>query len=240
MRRTVSSALGTVALAAGLLIAPAAPSGAATASSVAAAAQPTALSVTKGASTYVYGASAQVSVHISVPDATVSVYATPYRGTKKLLTTTAVDANGDLTVATPVTVRTAFTVEYAGDVDHDPAVAGTHVDVKAKVTLTPTKVVGTSGSYKLVRVGSMPSTIGKVSPSHAGQCLRFQLQQPKGSGWGYTQTTSCFTLDKNSATYVRFAKDWPAGAKVRTRAVWGGDTKNASALSPWVYLKFVR
>ncbi|QKE83674.1 hypothetical protein [Arthrobacter sp. NEB 688] len=230
-----------MALAAGLLVAPAAPSGAATASSVAAfPVQATTLSVTKGASTYVYGASAKLAVHLSVPDATVSVYATPYHGTKKLLTTTVVDANGDLTVTTPVTVRTAFTVEYAGDVEHEPAIAGTHVDVRAKVTTRTTRVIGHSGSYQLVRTGSKPYVVGTVAPSHAGQCVKFQGQEPKGSGWGYTQTTDCFRLNSKSATSVYFGSSWPAGAKVRMRVLWGGDTKNAAANSAWTYLKFVR
>ncbi|MBT9256535.1 hypothetical protein KMZ32_13985 [Phycicoccus sp. MAQZ13P-2] len=202
--------------------------------------QATSLSITRGASTYSYGATAKVTVHVSHPGATVAVYATPYKGTKKLVKEAATDSRGNLTVTLPVTVRTAFSVAYAGDADRDPATAGTHVDVRARVATTITKVVGRSGSYQLVRARSKPYVVAKVSPSHAGQCVKFQAQTPKGRGWGYTWTSSCVKLDSTSRKGLYFGPEWAAGERVRTRVLWTGDTKNAAVWSSWTYLKFVR
>lgn len=202
--------------------------------------QATSLTIARAASTYAYGATAKVTVHVSRPGATVSVHATPYKGTKKLVRTAATDARGNLTVTLPVSVRTTFTATYAGDADRDPAAASTTVYVRARVSATATKVVGRSGAYRLVRSGTKPRVVGTVAPSHAGGCVRFQGQEPSGSGWGHTQTSPCLRLDRASSSYVWFDATWKPKDRVRIRVLWDGDTRNAAAGSSWVYLKFVR
>jgi hypothetical protein len=197
------------------------------------------MTLTRGSTVYRYGASAKVTVNLSVPHGVVKVYTTPYGGTKKLLTTAAVDGTGRLVVTTPVKVRTTFSVYYAGDADHDPVSRATTVAVRASVTQSATRVVGTSGSYKLVRSGSAPRVYGTVRPYHVGQCVRFQIQQPSSTGWRYTQTSGCIRLNSYSKTYVYFDRSWTPGDRVRVRTMWGGDTKNAAANSTWLYLRFV-
>ncbi|NHA69666.1 hypothetical protein [Phycicoccus flavus] len=197
------------------------------------------MTLTRGATTYAYGATAKVTVHLSRPGTTVSVYAKPYGGTKTLLKRAATDAEGNLVVTTPVKVRTTFTATYAGDADYDAVTRTAAVAVRARVTATVTRVVGTSGSYKLVRVGSSPRVYGTVRPYHTGQCVSFQGQEPTGSGWGYTQSSGCVKLSSSSNASVYFGSSWTRGSRLRMRVIWGGDTRNAKATSSWVYLKFV-
>ncbi len=197
------------------------------------------MTLTRGSTVYKYGATAKVTVHLSVPGGSVKVYTTPYGGTRKLLKTAAVDAKGNLVVTTPVKVRTTFSVYYAGDADHDPVSRATTVAVRASVTASATKVVGTSGSYKLVRSGSAPRVYGTVRPYHVGQCVKFQIQQPSSSGWRYTQTSGCIRLNSYSKNYIWFDSSWKPKDRVRARVIWGGDTKNAKATSSWLYLRFV-
>ncbi len=153
--------------------------------------------------------------------------------------TAAVSSTGTLVVTTPVKVRTTFSVYYAGDADHDPVSRATTVAVRAQVTQSATKVVRTSGSYKLVRTGSAPRVYGIVRPYHVGQCVKFQVQQPTSSGWGYTQTSGCLRLNSYSKTYIYFDSSWRPKDRVRVRTMWAGDTKNAAANSTWLYLRFV-
>ena len=197
------------------------------------------MTLTRGAAVYPYGATAKITVKLSVPGGAVKVYATPYGGTRKLLRATAVDATGRLVVTTPVKVRTTFSVYYAGDAGHDPVSRATTVAVRASVTQSATRVVGTSGSYRLVRSGTAPRVYGTVRPYHVGQCVRFQIQQPSSTGWGYTQTSGCIRLNSYSKTYVYFDRSWKPRDRLRVRTMWGGDTRNAARYSTWMYLKFV-
>ncbi len=200
----------------------------------------TSMTLTPSAGTIDYDQTAKVTVKLSRPSQRVSVYVTPYGGSKRLLKTATANASGYVTVSLPLRVRTMFSVTYAGDSEYDAVGRSATVYVRAAASAQVTKVVGTSGSYKLVRYRSKPSILGTVKPSHAGQCVRFQLQEPVSGGWGHTQTTPCFKLSSASQSYIRFDVGWPVGSRARSRMIWGGDSTNAAKTSSWVYVKFVK
>lgn len=201
------------------------------------------LAVSTSASTYDFGATAQVRVHLtsgSVTNRTVNIYSQPYGHAKVLVKSGVVDASGNMSATVAVARRTTFTATYAGDAGYDPATAARAVAVRAKVVMAITKVVGTSSGYKLVRVGSTPYAIGTVSPNHAGDCVRIQIQEPSGTSWAYTRTSTCRRLNSLSRNGIYFNSTWTVGARARVRLFWDGDTENAAKTSAWAYVKFVR
>jgi hypothetical protein len=197
-----------------------------------------AMSMSRGRTIYDYGDTAEITVHLSQPGALVRVYATPYGGTKRLLATAPVDAEGNLRVTLPVRVRTTFTAYFDGDAEYDPAHAWISVATRAHVTAKATKVVGHYGAYNLVKVRTAPRVYATVRPYHVDQCVRYQFQQ-YSSRWRTTHTSGCIRLNEYSKTYVWFDSSWQPGDRLRLRVLWDGDTKNAKARSSWLYLRFV-
>ena len=201
-----------------------------------------AVTIKSGATTYSYGASAKVTVHLTSgsPNRQVSVYARPYGGTEKLLRTATVDGSGNLTVSTTVARRTTFRVAYAGDADFDPAGASTAVAVRAKVTPTMKNYIGRSGSSYVYKVSRNARIVGAVAPNHAGDCLYFRAQFYVNRAWRYPSATSCVRMSSTSRGIAVLSGKGLAGIRVRLRAEWRGDTENAARTSEWRYVKFVR
>lgn len=200
------------------------------------------VTIKASAATYSFGATAKATVHLTStsPNRQVSVYATPYGGTEKLIRTANVDAGGNLTASTAVTRRTTFRVAYAGDANVDPSTASTTAAVRAKVTPAMKNYFGRSGSYYLYHPAKVAALVGTVAPNHGGDCLYFKAQYYGGGAWRYLGGTGCVHMTSTSRAAGLLDSNGLVGVKVRMRAEWRGNTENAAKNSAWRYLKFVR
>lgn len=200
------------------------------------------VTVTPSRTTYGHGATAKVTVRLKAVSATrtVSVYATPYGGTEKLLKRAQVSADGTLTAGLTVQRRTRFTVRYAGDAHTDPSSDSVSVAVRARVDTVIKRHYAKDGKYHLVHEGTVPLSVAKVSPNHAGDCLWFRAQFWVNGAWRYPATTDCARMDRYSRAAARLVGDYPVGLKVRMRAEWRGDKENAADNAAWRYLRFTR
>jgi hypothetical protein len=191
-----------------------------------------------------YRFNAAATVTASLPAAmagrTVSIYAEPYTGARRLVASGPVDADGRLIATVTVTQRTRFVAEYAGDREFEPKSASTTVTTAAKVTATMLNAKRRSGKYYLYRFDRSAILKGTVFPNHGGDCLKFRWQHYSGR-WRTRALTHCVRM--TSKSYAKFLLEGhkrDIGVKFRLRAEWPGDTQNTKQHSPWRYAKFVR
>lgn len=191
-----------------------------------------------------YRFNAAATVTASLPAAmagrTVSIYAEPYAGARRLVASGPVDADGRLTATVTVTQRTRFVAEYAGDQEFEPKSASTTVIAAAKVTATMLDARRRSGKYYLYRFDRSAILKGTVFPNHGGDCLKFRWQHYSGR-WRTGALTPCVQMTpKSYARFLLAGHKRDIGVKFRLRAEWPGDIQNTKQHSPWRYAKFVR
>ncbi|MEU2552828.1 hypothetical protein ABZ589_14290 [Streptomyces sp. NPDC013313] len=205
----------------------------------------TALTVSTGASTYAYGATATVTAHLGTTynGRTVSLYAQPGGGARTLLKTGTVDGKGNLSATYRLSRATTFTASYAGDYRYAPATAARAVSAYAKVTgklsgyYTSTTYGGTT--YRVYHHTVKPQVTATVTPAKPGQCQRFQAQEYYGGAWHTLTTSGCFALDAHSTAVTKLTLTNATGHRfrVRTEYVHGKtDTANLSTWSSWLHL----
>lgn len=199
----------------------------------------TAVSVTTNASTYAYGATATVTAHLGTTydSRTVSIWATPYGGTKTLVKTGTVDTNGNLTATYKVVRNTTFTVSFAGDYRYAPATAtrAAGACVKVATTLggyyTSTTYSGTT--YRVYHRTVKPTLTATVTPNKAGQCQRFQAQQYYSGAWHTLTTSGCYTLSATSTAKAQLSVTNALNQKFRVRSQYERSTKDNTNVSTW-------
>lgn len=201
------------------------------------------LTIRPNATTYSYGGTAAVTVHLTSTSTNrqVSIYAKPLGGTEQLLKTGTVDGNGNLIVATNVVRRTTFRAAYAGGAGVDGSTATTTVTVRAKVTPTMVRYVRRKGPVYLYKVTKSARIIGTVAPNHANDCLYFFAEFYVHGSWGHPAKTGCVPMTSTSkAMGILKGRKVYVGLKIRLRAEWRGDGENAAQNSPWRYARFIR
>jgi sugar lactone lactonase YvrE len=199
----------------------------------------TALTVTSSAPSYAYGATATVTAHLGTTynGRTVSLYATPYGGTKTLVTTGTVDANGNLRATYKVTRNTNFTASFAGDHRYAPATATRAVNGYVKIATalsgSYTSATYSGTSYRVFHKTVKPTVTATVSPNKAGQCERFQVQQYYSGAWHTLTTSGCYALSSTSSANAQLSLTNALNQKFRVRSEYERSTKDLSNVSTW-------
>ncbi len=198
----------------------------------------TPLSLAVSRQTINFGQSVRVTAHLSpfqnTPNGIVSIYATPYGGTRTLLAEEAVDASGDLSVTVKPKKRTTFTAEWAGDDTYEPSSMSQVVRVRV---ITATKISGNyavSGKYKLFHLGRAVKQTGTVVPNHARSYLQFVAQRRVSGGWR-TTAAGRFRIRSNGSVTAYFTSG--QRGTYRSRNVFAGDADHLGDASPWRYFK---
>jgi hypothetical protein len=199
----------------------------------------TSLSITTNATSYAYGATARITVHLGTTynNRTVSVFARKtITGKTTLIKTATVGSTGNLVLSVPVTSKTLYSVKFAGDYRYLPAADSRTVNVRSKVVVTLSGAYGRSGSTYLYRVGeNVPVTV-TVWPKREGPCVSLVAQRQSGSSWVTTATLSCAPLSAISTTYATLYTNGASG-NGRIMASIGSDAYASAGSSPWVYFR---
>ncbi len=206
------------------------------------------LTISSTPSTVPYGSAFALTVHLGLTGVTndlVRIYRTPFGGSRTFVTSKHLDPSGDVSVKVgghPVT--TAFTATWAGDAAHGSLTSNpVYVNVRARVTGALSRYYGVSKGYRLYHytthaMGS-PAFTATVVPNHAGGGLDFRLQRHTSAGWRTVAVGAGYRLtSKSRARVVWVARDASVkGRRMRTRAEWPGDPRNARSWSGWAYFR---
>lgn len=193
-------------------------------------------------STYAYGERATVTAHLGTTynGRVVTLYATPYGGTRATLLTGSVNSSGNLTAYYTMRKRTAFTVSFPGDYRYAPASASATRYAKALIKTTLTGYYGTSGSYRLYRSTRPSEQNAKLSPAYGGVCLWFRAQSYYSGAWHAAAGPTCLRTDSTGFVAAVYGGTHVIGRPYRLRAEWRTTTANSAYVSPWQYVKFTR
>lgn len=197
------------------------------------------LTLTSSASRVRYGRTVHLTAHLGhwADDQTVSIYATPYQGTKRLIRRGAVDANGMLDTSFVMGKKTQFVAKYAGDETYAPAVSGVEtVLARAIVSTKLLRFYGRSGKYVLYHAGHWVVQRGAVIPNHAGRKLGFVFQRYAGGAW-HSFASASFNIHANGTVTGYIAPDV---GRYRTRNAFAGDADHLGDKSPWRYVRVTR
>jgi sugar lactone lactonase YvrE len=166
---------------------------------------------------------------------TMSIYATPYGGTKTLVRSGSVNSYGNFAASYTMKQKTTFKAEYSGSDTHAASKSGGKtVAVYAIATVRMINYYGTSGKYRLYRAGTYPDAVGAVKPNHAGFNLKFVAQRYYAGAWRAAASDS-FPLDWDSTFYAYLITT--ARGTYRMRTVFAGDADHLGDSSPWAYFQ---
>lgn len=177
----------------------------------------------------------------------VSVYATPYGGTRKLVATAQVSAKGKWYTGYTVTRRTTFTVAFGGDSRDAPTTASTTVQAVAGVTnrisgfYTTSKVGGIT--YDVFHGSGTLTLYSAVTPWKPTQCLEPETEQLDGKTWDADTRYGCDQLTAGSRDTAPFSLNQAVGDYYRIRGDYfrsAGDPSNLNGHGAWVYFEVVK
>ncbi len=199
-----------------------------------------------------YKRSVYVTAHLvpfeTTPNPIVSIYQTPYGGTKTLVASAPVDPSGNLTVAVTMYRRSTFVAEWSGDVDH-PAGAVSPTRTVYVYALVRGKLSGyyaTSGKYRLYHYTSncpnfykgCPTYTAMVVPNHHGKYVYITLQGYLSGAW---RTVDSFRVRLNSQSkrtvVFVYGNRKIIGIRWRVHVQFKGDADHLGRTSPWSYFK---
>ena len=180
-------------------------------------------------------------------NAEVSIYRKPAGGTRTLVRTATVDADGNVTVTVRPRKNTTFDAAYAGD-DVYRAAASPKVSVAVRVRITGTlsRFYATKGAYRLYHYSSSCVARGRgcpryavtVAPGHAGERVRLTLAFRSGSRWIVAGHTSVKLNARSTARILlRYADRTIIGQRFRLQATFRRDASNAGNTTGWSYLR---
>jgi hypothetical protein len=206
------------------------------------------LAITAGAADYAYGSWVRATATLgpTFADRTISVYAQPSGGAKKLVTTATVNAQGGLTFVYQLFRTTAFSAVFGGDAHNAPVTATLDLGAFADVWMsnsgyyTSTTVSGTV--YRVYHhTGEVSSTV-VVTPGKPGECVKLEVQWLSASGWLRDELFPCETLSSASKLSADLTLLGAAGFWYRMRADYvpsSKDNTNVATDGSWFYFKVV-
>jgi hypothetical protein len=200
----------------------------------------TSVTITSDKSVYAYGGRAVVKVHLGTTynNRAVAIYARKLNGgAARMVKAGKVNASGNLVVSLPVTVKTIYSVKFAGDYRYLPVGKARTVNVRAKVTVKMGGAYGRSGSGYLFRAGTNPAISVQVTPARPGGCVDLVAQRLNGSTWQTTSTLACATLDFSSQAFATLFTNGGVG-RGRMMASTGAGAFSSSGSSGWIYYTF--
>lgn len=199
---------------------------------------PTTISLDSSKGKVTYGGSVRISAHLdplTVVSPIVSIYATPYGGTRTLLKRETVDSSGNLSVTVRPKKKTTYTAIFAGDELYEKAAASPQTVLVESITKTRLSgSYGTSGKYKLYHLGQIVKQTGRVIPNHAGKLLKFVAQYRTGRSWR-TIAVGSFKI-RSTGKITAYLQPTTKGS-FRTRNEFAGDKDHLGSISAWRYLK---
>ncbi len=201
---------------------------------------PTVLTLSVSPAAVAYGRAVTLRVHLAPTfnSRTVSVSVTPAGQAEKVLTSTAVNSTGDLTLAYAMTRNAVFTARFAGDYQYAAVSVTGKATSATRVTQRQTGYHATSGSYRLYRTNVHPGLIATIAPAHRGSCVYFSAQRFYSGAWHTIATSGCFALNSSSAATAYLSVKPVRGSPYRFRATFKGDAVSTAASGGWQYFKF--
>jgi hypothetical protein len=197
----------------------------------------TTTSLTSTASTVTYGSSVTLKAHVTgTTSGTVNLFAQPYGGSKALLKAGALNSLGNVSFSVKPTAKTTYSAEFVESETHAwSASPNKTVTVRSRTTATLSGFYGTSGAYRLYRLGKKAYIRGTVVPNHSGRPLKFVVQRYSGGAWR-TATTGTYPIEFNGSSYAWFFTTLKASYRVH--CVFGGDADHLGSTSTWKYFRF--
>jgi hypothetical protein len=198
------------------------------------------MKISTDAHAYKFGAKAHVSVHLKTDPSHrhVSIYATPLSGKTKLVRSGNLKG-GKFTASYAVKDLTLFTAVYDGGKTYGVTYKSRLVKVHARITMKPKGAYGRSGGYALFHKGKNPRWVSTVAPNLAGNCVYLQVEERVTGPWqAVPGSGSCFILSSASKAVGVLSGTHVAGERVRTRAIWAGNTAILKQKTPWSYARF--
>lgn len=201
----------------------------------------TTVTITTSAGPYSYGARPVVVAHLGASRSrTVSLYATPYEMSRRLIKTGTVDARGNLSVPYTMSRRTVFTVVFKGDDTYEPRSYAKTLTSRARLLASLAGGYATSGGYRLFHDEVDPRVPVSVSPNNVHRCVSFVAQHYASGSWRTVATQPCLELEYDSTTLAVFSGPSPVGGRYRIRPTFNGSTSNVKTVGRWLYLQFTR
>jgi hypothetical protein len=182
----------------------------------------------------------QVVAHLGSPTTNrdLTLYATPYRGSRQQFDSGPVDANGDRTASRAVHRRTTFTVVFAGDSAYAPASARKRLRVRGVLDEALKGWYRSSGGTKLYHHDDNPSLAVHLLPEHKGSCLYFRAEHRRHGHWVRSAVSTCVRTDSTGRAIGVLTGDHIVGVPYRLRAEWHGTKAVDGRKGAWMHLKF--
>jgi Tol biopolymer transport system component len=200
--------------------------------------QPLPLTLAASTSTITFGHSTGLSGRLFWSDTsnrTLSLYAIPYGGSKKLIKTFTLNGSGGYATTVTPGKKTTYLAEWSGDDSHPAASRRVIVSVRAQVQTWLSGYVGNSGRYKLYRLGQGVTQTARVRPNHARKRIYFYAQRLSSGAWRDVAEGS-FRLGAKSTVTAVFSG---GRGTYRTRVYFPGDTDHLRNFSRPVYFKIL-
>lgn len=181
-----------------------------------------------------------VVAHLGSPtiNRDVTLYATPYGGSRQKFDSGPVDANGDRTADRTVHRRVTFTVEFAGDSAYNPATVHKRLSVRGVLDEALKGWFRSSGGTKLYHHDDNPSLAVHLLPEHKGSCLYFRAQHRRHGDWVRSAVSTCVRTDSTGRAIGVLTGDHIVGVPYRLRAEWHGTKAVDGRKGAWMHLEF--
>jgi hypothetical protein len=170
------------------------------------------LTLTASPATSTYEPAITVTAHLGTTftNRTVSIYARPTGGARKLLSTGKVDSRGDLTVRYRAPHSTTFSAVFAGDPRYAPLTISRSVYVRVRIAMVISDYYASktiSGlTYRLYhRSADLVANVA-VAPDKSGECVKLEAQEYYQGAWHPNTVSTCGTLNSKSAAVGRLTR----------------------------------
>jgi len=172
----------------------------------------------------------------------LTLYATPYGGSRQQFDSGPVDAGGDRAADRAVHRRTTFTAAFAGDTAYAPATARVTLRVRAVIDEKLRGGYATRRGYRLYRAHDTVNVFIHLTPEHKGTCLIMQAQRRSSGSWHNAVESKCDSqavrTDGHGEVIAQLTPPHRVGVPYRLRAVFRGTSAVDGRKGAWMHLKF--
>jgi hypothetical protein len=170
----------------------------------------------------------------------LTIFATPYRRSRRQVASGDVDTSGTLTATYTVIRRTTFSVHFGGDSTYAPATATRVVRVHAILREHLQGGYATSGGFRLYHPGANPAVFVQLLPRQRGMCLHFRAQHYYSHSWHNSTVSPCLRTNADGQLIGVLTGNHVVGEPYRVRAEWRGNRALLARYGAWLKLKFRR